>query len=147
MKGIGASAGRSRANSPNPAATPPTAATLDSTAAITEICRGVAPTRRIAAKRCSRRAADSRVAVPMKIRTGNSSAAVTTDRTRSMPFALMPTSRHCPLQPLGGVVAMAVTWVACGVRASWSARRPTTRINESGAGSAAGPRVPICRPG
>ncbi len=84
--------GRSRKNSPNPAATPITAATLDSTAEMIAICRGVAPTSRIAAKRCSRRLADSRVAVPMKIRTGNSSAAATTDSTRSMPLASMPMS-------------------------------------------------------
>lgn len=67
-------AGRSRKNRPKPTATPPTAAREASTAAITETCRGVAPTRRIAAKRCSRRAAASRVAVPMKVRTGKSSA-------------------------------------------------------------------------
>ena len=56
------------------------AATAASTAEITETCRGVAPTRRMAAKRCSRRAADSRVAVPMKISTGKSKASAPTAR-------------------------------------------------------------------
>jgi hypothetical protein len=91
VNGIGASSGRTRKNSPNPTTTPAAAATVDSTAETIEICRGVAPTSRIAAKRCSRRAADSRVAVPMKIRTGNSMAAAATDRIRSMPLASIPT--------------------------------------------------------
>ena len=66
------------------------AATADSTAASTEVCLGVTPTSRIAANPCSRRAADRRVAVPMKISTGISSARATTDRTRSMPDGVRP---------------------------------------------------------
>ena len=116
VKGTAASGVRSRKNRPNPAATPATAATVDSTAEITETCRGVAPTRRIAANRCSRRAADSRVAVPMKISTGNSSAQATTDKIRSMPLALMPapTAQLEPLQLLGEVAEMLLTSVAPG---------------------------------
>ena len=71
-------------------ATPAAAATADSTAAISETCLGVAPTSRIAANRCSRRAADRRVAVPMKISTGSSSASATADRTKSMPAGVRP---------------------------------------------------------
>ena len=74
VNGIAATGARSRKNSPKPSATPATAAAVDSTAARTEICLRVAPTRRIAANRCSRRAADSRVAVPMKISTGKQHA-------------------------------------------------------------------------
>ena len=62
VNGIVAIAGRRRKKSPKPTATPATAATVDSTVAIVATCRGVAPTSRIAAKRCSRRAAASRVA-------------------------------------------------------------------------------------
>ena len=76
----------------------------------------MAPTRRIAANLCSRRAADSRVAVPMKISTGNSSAQATTDKIRSMPLALMPapTAQLEPLQLLGEVAEMLLTSVAPG---------------------------------
>ena len=65
----------------------PAAATVDSTAAITEICRGVAPSSRIAANRCSRRAADSLVAVATKISTGASRASATAEKMKSMPLA------------------------------------------------------------
>ena len=81
---------RNAKNSPNPTTTPAAAATVDSTADSAEICRRVAPTSRIAANRCSRRAADSLVAVPMKISTGASSARAITDRRRSMLDAVMP---------------------------------------------------------
>ena len=93
VNGMAASGIRSTKNSPKPMTIPAaaaTAATADSTAAITEVCLGVAPTSRIAANRCSRRAADRRVAVPMKISTGISSARATTDRTRSMPDGVRP---------------------------------------------------------
>ena len=79
-----ATGARSRKKIPKPSATPSSAATVDSTAASTETCLRVAPTRRIAANRCSRRAADSRVAVAMKISTGASTARATTDRMRSL---------------------------------------------------------------
>ena len=90
VNGTAASGIRSTKNMPKPAATPAVAATVDSTAAITEICRGLAPTRRIAANRCSRRAADSRVAVPIKISSGVSRARATTDKMRSTPPAPTP---------------------------------------------------------
>jgi len=45
-------------------------AAVDSSADSAEICRRVAPTSRSAVNRCSPRAADSLVAVPMKISTG-----------------------------------------------------------------------------
>ena len=98
---MAASGTRSTKNRPKPAATPAAAATVDSTAAITEICRGVAPTSRIAANRCSRRAADSRVAVPMKISTGVSRASATTARMRSIPLASVPSSGGRMRRPLG----------------------------------------------
>jgi hypothetical protein len=93
-----------------------TVARADSTVEITAICWGVAPTRRIAAKRCSRRAADSRVAAPMKISTGKSSAAVTTARIRTMPLWLVPTpnTQALPLHWLGVVVLMVLTRSAPG---------------------------------
>ncbi len=90
VNGMAASGIRSTKNSPKPMTIPAAAAPADSTAAITEVCLGVAPTSRIAANRCSRRAADRRVAVPMKISTGISSARATTDRTRSMPDGVRP---------------------------------------------------------
>jgi len=48
--------------------------------AITVTCRIVAPARRIAANRCSRRAADSRIAAPMNTRTGKKSTRARTAR-------------------------------------------------------------------
>ena len=83
---------RSRKKIPNPAATPATPATVDSVAASQETCLRVAPTRRIAANRCSRRAADSRVAVAMKISTGASMASATTDKSRSTALCPPPGS-------------------------------------------------------
>jgi hypothetical protein len=56
---------------PEPGRHPRDPATVDSVAASQETCLRVAPTSRIAANRCSRRAADSRVAVAMKISTGS----------------------------------------------------------------------------
>ena len=88
--GMPATGARSRKKIPKPAATPATAAAVDSVAASRETCLRVAPTRRIAANRCSRRAADSRVAVAMKISTGASMASATTDRMRSMPLGWIP---------------------------------------------------------
>ena len=87
INGMPATGMRSRKKIPKPAATPATAAAVDSVAASRETCLRVAPTRRIAANRCSRRAADSRVAVAMKISTGASTASATTSRMKSMaPF-------------------------------------------------------------
>jgi hypothetical protein len=77
---------------PNPTATPRIAATADSVAASRETCLRVAPARRIAANRSSRRAADSRVAVAMKISTGARMASATTDRMRSVALAPPPGS-------------------------------------------------------
>jgi hypothetical protein len=144
VNGIAASGVRSAKKIPKPAAVPATAATTDSTAAISEICRGVAPASRIAANRCSRRAADSRVAVAMKISTGNSSASATTDRMRSTPRLWTPirTSQFAPVQALGGVVLMLVTSPAPGTRESWAAVCPTMTTRLSGPGRAASPTRP-----
>ncbi len=90
VNGTVATAGRRAKNATNPTTVPSTAATADSTAEMTVIWRGVAPTSRIAANRCSRRAAESRAAAPTKTRIGNSKAAVATASTRSMPLASIP---------------------------------------------------------
>jgi hypothetical protein len=92
MNGMPATGMRSRKKIPNPAATPRIAAAVDSVAASRETCLRVAPTRRIAANRSSRRAADSRVAVAMKISTGARMASATTDRMRSVALAPPPGS-------------------------------------------------------
>ena len=123
---------------------------MDSTAAITETCRGVAPTSRIAANRCSRRAADSRVAVPMKMSTGNKQRQRHHRQDQVDAVAFMPTAGQAlalPLQPLGGVVAIAVARTAPGAWASWAAVCPMTMTSEFGDGSAAAPIVPIWCPG
>ena len=96
-----ATGARSRKNIPKPAAAPRTAAAVDSVAASRETCLRVAPTRRIAANRCSRRAADSRVAVAMKISTGASMASATTDRMRSMPLGCDSPDGRGVVQALG----------------------------------------------
>ncbi len=88
ISGIRATGIRSRKKTAKPAATPRIPATADSVAAIRETCLRVAPASRIAANRSSRRAADSRVAVAMKISTGARMASATTARMRSM--ALFP---------------------------------------------------------
>ncbi len=85
MSGCRLTGMRSPKKIPNPAATPTAPATVDSVYA--ETCLRVAPTSRMAANRCSRRAADRRVAVAMKISTGARMASATTNRTKSMvPF-------------------------------------------------------------
>ena len=92
MNGMPATGMRSRKKSPKPMAVPSTAAAVDSMAAIRETCPRVAPARRIAANRSSRRAADSRVAVPMKISTGVRMARATTARMRSTELDPPPAS-------------------------------------------------------
>jgi hypothetical protein len=59
-----------------PSTAPATAPTMDSIDANRPICRRVAPTRRIAAYRSSRRAAAMRVALPISTIIGTSRAAV-----------------------------------------------------------------------
>ena len=149
VKGMAATGSRRATKIPKPTATPAAAATTDSTAAISEICRGVAPTSRIAANRCSRRAAESWVAVAMKISTGASRASAATDRMRSTPLALIPsrTAQLKPLQPLDGVVLMLVTSAASWRCASWAGVRPTMMIRLFGAGRAASPMMPAWCPG
>ena len=90
MNGMAATGVRSRKKIPNPTAAPRVAATVDSVAASRETCLRVAPTRRIAANRSSRRAADSRVAVAMKISTGARMASATTDKMMSVALAGAP---------------------------------------------------------
>ena len=70
VNGMSATSGRMAQNTPKPTSVPATAATPDSMEAIAPTCAGVAPTRRRAAKRSSRRAAARRVAVATKIRIG-----------------------------------------------------------------------------
>ena len=101
MNGMPATGMRSRKKIPNPAAIPRTAAAVDSVAAISETCLRVAPASRIAANRSSRRAADSRVAVAMKISTGSRMASATTDRMKSTEFAPPPGSVGENSSPLG----------------------------------------------
>ena len=111
VNGIDASGVRSKKNSPKPSHVPTTEEKTASTQAISAICRGVPPASRIAANRCSRRAADSRVALPVNISTGNSRASAITDSTRSMAFAFRPTPIRQPLllpQLFGGVAEIAV---------------------------------------
>jgi hypothetical protein len=85
----------------------------------------------------------------MKISTGNRSARATTDKTRSMPAALMPapTAQLELLQLLGEVAEMLVTSAAPGTWESWRAVWPMMMISELGAGSAAAPMVPTWCPG
>jgi hypothetical protein len=138
---------RSAKNSPNPTTTPAAAATVDSSADSAEICR-VAPTSRSAANRCSRRVADSLVAVPMKISTGASSARAITDRMRSMLDAEMPKwPAQLLLQLKRGVVLNAVTLVAPGVPDSCAGAWPMTISRMPGAGRPAWPMTPACVPG
>jgi hypothetical protein len=119
----------------------------DSTVESTEIWRGVAPTSRMAAKRCSRRAADSRVAPAMKTSTGSSRAAITMDKMSVIPLSLMPTPMKQSLQLFGVVVLILLTWRASGSWDRSATLRPTTMISEFGAGSAASPMAPTSRPG
>ena len=101
MNGMPATGMRSMKKIPNPAAIPRVPATADSVAASRETCLRVAPTRRIAANRCSRRAADSRVAVAMKISTGARMASATTDRMRSLALAGAPPPGGVSVRPRG----------------------------------------------
>ena len=136
-----------REEKPEASSVPATTAALDSTADSTEICRGVAPTSRMAANRCSRRAAASRVAEPMKMTTGKSMPNATTARIRSMPFLLMPTPLGQSPQSLGGVVFSRQTSAAPGIARTCATVLPTTAIRESGDGRPASPIVPTSRPG
>ena len=141
VNGTLVSSGRSKKNTPKPTATPARAATPASTAATTDTCRGVAPTRRMAAKRCSRRAADSRVAVAMKISTGKSKARTPTARTT---WSLLASQ---PLGPPGWATSALMLVTSLAVDESWAAVRPMTMTREFGAGRPAGPIVPMSRPG
>jgi hypothetical protein len=125
-------------------------------AASQETCLRVAPTRRIAANRSSRRAADSRVAVAMKISTGARMASATTDKMRSMALAPPPGSGGTKSSPLGfdwppwsagTAVAIEVTCALPEVCASCAGVRPTMMTSESGDGSPASPITPARRPG
>ena len=106
--------------------------------ATTETCRGVAPASRIAANRCSRRAAARRVAVLMNTSTGNSRAIATMPSTAAIPWVLVTGSRP---------VKMLVTRAAPAARAIWAGVRPMMMTSEPGDWSAAGPIVPISWPG
>jgi hypothetical protein len=110
-----ASAGRSSSNSPIPSAAPRSPLSAASTAASTLICPLVAPTSRSAANRSSRRAAASRVAVPIRMRIGNRNArAPTTNASR----------KYGDHTCLPGAVLIAVTATEVGSRASTEAGSP-----------------------
>ena len=143
MKGTFATSGRNTKNSPKPTATPTSAAMDASTAAMSATWRGVAPTRRIAANRCSRRAADNRVAVAMNMSTGKSNARAPTARMIWSRFESQPSDP--PLWPVAALKA--VTCDAPGIFDRSAAVWPMTMINELGDGSADGPIEPICFPG
>ena len=125
----------------NPSATPAKAATDASTAEITEICRGVAPTSRIAAKRSSRLAADSRLAVDIKMSTGNNKATAPMARIHCRAVAL-PAPLLQALQ-LAGVCWMLRTSAAPGTCESCCGSWPITMISELGDGRPAVPMVPV----
>ncbi len=99
-----------------PSSAPHSALTTESADAMTLMSRGVAPTSRSAANRSSRRAAASRVAVLMRIRTGN--------RTASTPA---PNAyRKNGVNTSGpGLAARAVTTLVPGTAASADGRYPT----------------------
>ena len=139
LKGTAASAGRPRKKRPIPPTTPTAAAMHPSAAATTEICRGVAPTRRMAAKRCSRRAAASRVAVAMKISTGNNKAPATTARMNS--------SLDWWDGPASGAVSKLRTCAAPCMFARSSTVWPITMVSDFGEARADGPIVPTWCPG
>ena len=117
--------------------------------AIVEICRGVAPTRRIAAKRCSRRAADSRVAPADEDQHGEQQRRRRPPTSTSvMPFASVPTSgRSRRRSRSGDVVLIRVTSWAPGSCASESARRPMTMIRCRARAARPAPIVPTSAPG
>ena len=111
-----------------------TAATLDSTAATTEICRGVAPTRRIAANRCSRRVGGQPGRRADEDEHREQERAGDDGQDQVMPLASKPKDAQPPVQSPGDVaVEMLVTSSASGTRASSSpAGRPTD--DEQGVG-------------
>ena len=102
-----------------PTATPATAANDDSTAAITETWCGVAPTRRMAAKRSSRLAADSRLAVAIKMSIGTKRMTAAPARIHwrmgPLPLPLL----LWQLKQLARVCWMPRTSTAPGTRDSW----------------------------
>jgi len=108
VNGTAASASRKTRNRTKPATVPAIAETMASTAATMPTCRGVAPTRRIAAKRCSRRVAARRVVVPTRMTNGKMSAAATTPSTSCNPDVGIP-DQQPPGQSVGATVAMVPT--------------------------------------
>ncbi len=101
----------------------------------------------MAANRCSRRAAESRVAPAMKTSTGNSSAAATTPRIKVIPSPLVPTNGAQPgWQSAGPVVLISVTsWASAAASASASTPLMASRL--SGDGRASRPISPTTVPG
>ena len=129
--------GRSTKNSRTPPSAPGTVATSASTAASRVTCAGVAPARRSAASRCSRRAADSRVALATNTATG-ASAPTSAMTTRIRIRGFVGTG-------MGRVPLSSVTTRAPSARSD-SASRPTTAASSSGAISPAGSMVPTTSP-
>ena len=94
-----ATSGRDRKNSPIPTMTPRTDARSASTTASRVTWIDVAPTSRSAASRCSRRAADSRVAVETKTATGTS-APMMASTIRRIAIGGISGVGGCGLEPL-----------------------------------------------
>ena len=133
-----ARAGRTAAKIPMPRTTPISALTNASIEAMTLICRGVAPTRRMAANRSSRRAAASRVAVPIRMSIGN--------RTASAP-TMNATLKYGENTCCGSPVAIRSTVIVFGNAASWAGWYPMKTASSSGPDRAWGPIVPVRMPG
>ena len=129
---------RSTRKMPTPSPVPSSAPTIASTEAITVIWPGVAPASRSAAYRCSRRAAASREAVPMRMRIGNRNAIAAT-RKASRKYG----DQIC----LPGAVAIASTRKLPGTAASSAGRWPMTTTSSVGPVSPGSPMVPASRPG
>ena len=107
-----------------------------STAARAVTCEPVAPTRRSAASRCSRRAADSRVAVETKTATGTS-APITASTIIRIAIGGM--------SGVGGVVSKPVIGDA-PISAKAAESRPTIATSSSGERRPASPTVPTTVP-
>ncbi len=134
--GILATRGRVRKNRPIPATTPMTVTNKASTAASRVICEAVAPTSRRAASRCSRRAADSRVAVETKTATGTSAP-----MTARMIISTAISGRSGAF----GVGSNAVIGAAPNA-SSASGSRPMTATSSSGDRRPTSPMVPTTVP-
>ncbi len=129
--------GRRSRNRSTPPRAPGIVATSASTPASRVTWAGVAPASRMAASRCSRRAADSRVALATKTATG-ARAPMTAITTRIRISGLVGTGMS--RVPSSSVVTRAPS------RRRSSASRPTIAASSSGAMRPSSPIVPAIRP-